>query len=320
MDNPAFCGPVKTLPSNHMAILFQGTWLLTPDPDDEDRILATCPYVNAPDHTCYVGVWRDGLLQGPSSDTPVEMQEGNHFRVDVSSDLETQKTVAEILSEGHMAHSFPYLQPTTGDPALVSTTPKMRSVSISKPARVVADGRSDATVMEPDTDGLISASRTGELHSFTNLIMVYLFDISASMTLGNSFLSTEVMTQDSPDRHLIFRVLPDDDDSEMHSDDCAEENAHVSGSFNMLRKLVNLPSGLPAPRPSRLFCDVGLYPIPGQEMSFCNEFTNFTRDELGVPPWPLVAHVRGMTSCATGPIVSDPGGGGGGPLVSEKKG
>lgn len=310
--------PTTPLPDRSIALLFEGTWFFTEDPDDPTRILGICPYTNAPDHICECGQWNsdnDQFVGPDGTGSPGIMQEKDRFWVNVTRDQDTQNTFSKVFDTASQKFSFVYFKKGTGcQPLRIKTSdPLMRHVSISMPDLLLMDGKLTSGVITSGTTqvkGKVCSQAKVTPSSYIAFIFVYNYKQSASLELRTNCLQqTIVTTEETPNPHLVFRVrspgLTDEDKCPL---DCSAENSHIMSTFDMLRRVVVAPGA--GPNGSDAHFDIAFYPQPGPP-AFDWGNTGLTSAELGLGDMTAVSGGSGrkrssifyqsLASCASGP-------------------
>ena len=289
---------VRSTTANQLVILFEGSWFFIQDPEDSTRILALCPYVDAPDHVCWFGFWDGSYIAGPNATGPNgAMQEGESLWVDVITDqAKNTAPVDALFQAAQAAYSFPYL--TSSDPATsplqLTDTTGMRRVSISMPDSMRADGLlTNATVYGSQNPGSTIKLDAGS--SYVDFLFVYDYDTQADVAMGTQFFEQPVFSTSLATvvPHLIFKVMGTAADAQ----DMASEYTHLVQTFDSLRQMVFSPDGI--------CCDVAIYPEAGQRLQFEILDPSFSAAELGIPSQQLGGlRIRDYASCAAGPFAA----------------
>jgi hypothetical protein len=303
---------VEGLPKKHVAILFEGSWFFVQDPEDPKRILAYCPYTNAPNHTCEFGFWTGSAISAPGGGKEGIMQEGDSYRVDVKTDKKGGTSFQKLFETAHKKYHFPYLNGTDPTNKLkLTNTDRMRCVSISMPNSLRVGGMlTNATVSSgPRQSNHISYSMSEKVFSYVTFVFVYEYHLRAEVHMGTNFLEQVVFKTKTKKPHLIFRVRSvDNNDGDGCPLDCAGDHTHLVKTFDAVRKMVYLP----APKGKSIAnrrCDIAIYPTPGQQLEFQEGDTGLKRSELGLPPantprFKDQVPIGDYAACATGPAAS----------------
>jgi hypothetical protein len=330
---------VRSLPPTHVAILFEGAWFFTQDPDHKGRILAICPYTNAPDHVCECGLWKtDHGAQGSFAGLnwhghPGLVREGDKFWVDVVSSCKTTNTFTGLFTQAAKDYNCVYLvNPAVGSLQINPSNPLFRRISVPVPDCLRLAGKmTTAPVQEvPSSSGscLKHPSRTGHniatAYPYVDFIFVYEYNDEAELIVSSdTFVNAKIHTGDHhPNPHLIFRVhsvvATDTDGCQL--DDSAEI-CHMVGTFDTVRKLAVVPPATVSYQPdagkasAAQHINIAVYPQVGPLQCDPGD-TGLTCAELGIPdPHTIEPHVDGhdhpliltYASCASGGAGGDGG-------------
>jgi hypothetical protein len=314
------------LPENHFAILFEGAWIFTPDPNS-DGILAVCPLADDGMHAFEFGMWKDDALS-PLQPFSTCFPNGAQFELTIDPDQIRcgGDSFHSIFDEAGRKYPFVYLSSTerrgkqsTKFRLRDDVKAKSRTVSIPLPTSVRAAGALiSAEVRGPGTQelfgGVVSAKRT-----FVTFLFLYEYDDELDAVVemeGGDPKCGEIHADQNQHPHLIFRVRPAKMDG---PDPCAmlerrtvmpsppEESAdkvHAIMVFDQLRtSLVN--NHRDQNSTANTCCDILVYHDPGKMILDCGD-TGLGGDELGLGdqcPGP-VTHGRTLPACAGGGIVS----------------
>jgi hypothetical protein len=171
------------LPENHFAILFEGAWIFTPDPNS-DGILAVCPLADDGMHAFEFGMWKDDALS-PLQPFSTCFPNGAQFELTIDPDQIRcgGDSFHSIFDEAGRKYPFVYLSSTerrgkqsTKFRLRDDVKAKSRTVSIPLPTSVRAAGALiSAEVRGPGTQelfgGVVSAKRT-----FVTFLFLYEYD------------------------------------------------------------------------------------------------------------------------------------------------
>jgi hypothetical protein len=300
---------VRSLPPTHVAILFEGAWFFTQDPDHQGRILAICPYTNAPDHVCECGLWKtnpegQGNFVGLNwHGHPGLVREGDKFWADVVSSRESTNTFTDLFSKAAKDYNCVYLvNPTAGSLQINSSNPLFRRISVPVPDCLRLAGKmTTAPVQEVPSNSascLKNPSYTtrgkdqiATAYPYVDFILVYEYSDEAELIVSSdTFVNAKIHTGDHhPNPHLIFRVhsvvATDTDGCQL--DDSAEI-CHMVGTFDTVRKLAVVPPATVSDgskgstTSAARHIDIAVYPQVGPLRCDPGD-TGLTCAELGIP-------------------------------------
>ncbi len=301
--------PAIALPEQHVAILFEGAWMFAPDRDDSTRVLAICPYVDAPDHVCVYGVWPypPGAKGNPT--LTAEMLEENRYRVDMQPSRNTAMSYREVFEAAAAKYGIIYVRSAGAQEEIsVSTPAKARRISVPIPDEIRAAGK-----LRGATISLGSAADKYELgidgkpvSLFVTLIFIYKyagekpqFSVACTTVPGLPALDPP---PPGPETHLVIRVHAVQKPligSVQAMDSVQAEDEHFTETFNLLRGLIRIrPLGsaqMPPVHP-----DFRLAP-PTHAMVFEKGDTTLTLEELGLPDGAIPEPTYGnLAACAGG--------------------
>lgn len=316
---------VLPLPEKHIAVLFEGAWLFTQDPEDRTRILAICPYTDTEDHVCQFGRWDSGAVSpspnfvGPTAEAkPLLIPEASQHRIELPSASPASHTFTELFSRAAETYPFIYLRNRQkGMPLSLSTNHKVRKISVPMPDEVRPAGQLlNAPVLSArssvDTFQLGVAEK--DVSSYVTFVFFYLgVHEGASVTMHRVGSPGTIHVPATDNLHLIFRVHATTDTPA----DSYTDHVHLVRTFDTLRKLVQVPD--PKSDTHKFIpCDFGIFPASGNQR-FASGDTGLSNQELGLsnaapsppappeqPNWvPPLPTALNLASCAAGVIVCD---------------
>jgi hypothetical protein len=327
MKNVTRATKTNPLPPKHVAILFEGAWFFTQDPDDRNRILALCPYTNAPNHVCECGLWKpdhgDGHLAGlTGKGHPRLVDEGDQFWVDMLGEPRPKNKFTDLFEDAAQDYPIVYLinDPQAAPLVINNGNSLFRRVSIAMPDSVRAAGRVKTAQVKDlgKTSHLYMADGTTVVYPHVTFLFIYehakKVDVAVS---SDTHVNVTLSTSRHKNPHLIFRVhsavATDADGCAL--DDCAE-NCHMVGTFDTLRKIAMVPSGagakvlkagtpaVPSHVPVSVFPDACAQEIDAGD-------TGLTLAELGLAPeekrGSAGVFILTLASCASGGAGGDGG-------------
>ena len=337
MKNPP--SPRKTtkpLPKEHFAILFEGAWIFTPNPDDKDTILATCPITDDV-HEFQFGVWNntgDGHLDPIKGLGHKEVPRHTKFTVEINPDeiMNRENSFTELFSAAAAVYPFIYLPAELSnlDPKTTLTTLKIRRSAMTCGRTVIVPipslVRAAGALLTAEVGGAGKSKLFGQelvvKRAFTTFLFIYQYDESLTADIhrfhdGHKAGHGSIAAKEGLNPHLIFRVFPPAHmmagmstgmatcHASMPGMDDADDSMrklHASNTFETVR------TAIPAvgKTSSKPCCDMALYHDQGR-MCFDGGDVDLTLHELGLPDSCGASHLFGtkLPACASGGVAAE---------------
>jgi hypothetical protein len=312
--------PTKGLTAKHFAILFEGAWLFTPDPNDPTEIIATCPFVQDPTHECTFGLWGgDDRAIIPLSSMKGTMREREHYRVTTEGFGPSAASFGNLFDDAASKYPLVYMpnrpkgsakQPEVSFTiADKSKHQKMRQVHIPLPTSVRAEGA--MVTAEIGGLGVVDVCKPSQNVKRPCVTFLFIYEYtgaSASVTVhAQKKNATITADYQQPTPHLIFNVRPKPTVMMPESGPAMDASArmvHTVSTFEMMRLSVlkiTGGSGASAGKPS--LCNIALYHGRGEAV-FSLLDSGLSLRELGLQRVGDVARDTDLASCAAGALAA----------------